>query len=206
MFIFLVEDGWNIPSGLVDFLLAFELPKNFNNPEKYDPWAFDAVPQYISEAVFAVLGIDVPLDPQIILVYLRNGQFPHYVIDYIVTIQKKKNLAIMTSFFRVMWLVHRFCEHIILPPVHFLSQFDTAAVQSIGRLAGDDNVVASVSGTVEAASSSASAATAALSSVGNSAAGTEEGATDDKALLRLLYIFQIQIMVTFFENVIYLSL
>ena len=129
-------------SDLLDYALPFELPKNFMNPDKYDPGVvpdevFENVPVYIGEAVFAVLGDEVPLDPQVILVYLRNGLLPHYVIEYFLSIQKKKNLSNQTRLFRALMLVHRFREFHILPAPHFLSQFDTAAIQNVGRRAGE---------------------------------------------------------------------
>ena len=132
-----------MPIGLQDYELPFELPKNFINPDKYDPGVvpdevFENVPLYIGEAVFGVLGNEVPLDPQVVLVYLRNGQLPHFVIEYFMSIQKKKNLATQTRLFRALMLVHRFREFHILPAPHFLSQFDSAAIQNVGRRAGED--------------------------------------------------------------------
>ena len=125
------------------FMLPFEVPKNFNNPERYNPGevpeeVFDSVPQYIGDAVFSAMGPEVPLDLYTVFSYLRCGNLPHFVVDYFMTIQKKRNLATQTRFFRSLWLIHLFREFMILPPVHHLSQFDAASVQAVGRLAGDD--------------------------------------------------------------------
>lgn len=125
-------------------MLPFELPKNFNNPERYNPGevpeeVFDSVPHYVGDAVFLAMGPEVPLDPFTVFSYLRCGNLAHFVVDYFMTIQKK-NLATQTRFFRALWLIHLFREFMILPPVHHLSQFDAASVQAVGRLAGDDQV------------------------------------------------------------------
>jgi hypothetical protein len=68
---------------------------------------------------------------------VRHGLLPHFVVGYFIGLQKKKNLAMQTKFFRAMWLIHKFREFQILPPLHPLAFLDTASVQAVGRLAGD---------------------------------------------------------------------
>lgn len=121
------------------------MPRNFLNPDRFDPGpvpeeVLDAVPSYIGDVIFDHLGPDVPLDPLSIFLSLRHGGLPEFVVGYFMSIQKKKSLSNQTKFFRAIWLIHRFREHMILPPVHFLA-FDTAAVQAVGRLAGDDQAI-----------------------------------------------------------------
>jgi len=124
------------------FSLPFEIPRNFLNPDRFDPGVvpeevLDSVPTYIGDTIFEHLGPEVPLDPLSVFLSLRHGGLPEFVVGYFLSIQKKKSLSNQTKFYRAIWFIHKFREHMILPPLHFLA-FDTAAVQAVGRLAGAD--------------------------------------------------------------------
>jgi hypothetical protein len=142
-----------------DYELPFEIPRNFNNPGKYEPRdvpeaAFEEVPNEIGQALFDSIGLEVPNDPLIIFSYVRHGRLSLAVVAYFFHLQKKKKLTNQTRFYRAMWLISMFRDYVMLPPLHPLASFDTVAVQNVGRLVGDDGVRS----TVEEASGSAEGA------------------------------------------------
>jgi len=113
------------------------------NPDRFDPGnipdeIFDSVPPLIGDLVYEHLGPDAPLDPLTVFLSVKHGGLAHQVVGYFMDIQKKKSVATQTKFFRAIWMIHRFREYMILPPLHYLAGFDTASVQAAGRLAGDD--------------------------------------------------------------------
>lgn len=113
--------------------LGFEIPKNFLNPEKYRPSTipeagFAAVPDVISSAVFQAMPAEVPIDAFNPFIYLRNGVLPEFVVVYFMRMVSVRIKSNMTRFFTAMHLIEMYREYIIIPPSHFMSSFDTAAV------------------------------------------------------------------------------
>ena len=124
--------------------LDFVLPNNFLHPDKYYPGpvtdeVFDNVPGWVASAIFDAMDADVVLDPGAVFLYLKNGLLPQYVVIYFMEIQgTRRKISTSTRFYRALYLVHMFREYVIVPPPHFLTAYDAASIQAVGRLAGDD--------------------------------------------------------------------
>jgi len=138
-------------ASVVRMALDFEIPKNFMHPEKYVPTkiredAFDDVPRVVAEAIFEAIGLEVPLDPMTIFLYLKTGRLPEFVIAYFMQFElPKRKVTKMYLFYRALHLANMFRESVLVPQPHFLSEvLDTASVQAVGRRAGEAGV--SISG------------------------------------------------------------
>ena len=124
--------------------LDFVIPNNFLHPDKYYPGPvtdeiFDNVPGFIASAIFDAMDADVVLDPGAVFLYLKNGLLPEYVVIYFMEIQgTRRKISTSTRFYRALYMVHMFREYVIVPPPHFLTAYDAASIQAVGRLAGDD--------------------------------------------------------------------
>jgi len=125
--------------------LDFEIPRNFQNPERYIPGrlredCFEDVPAAVGSAIFDAIGVDVPLDPMTIFLYLRNGRLPQFVIAYFMEFElPKRKVTKMYRFYRALHLANMFRESVMVPQPHFMSNaLDTVAVQAVGRRAGDE--------------------------------------------------------------------
>ena len=120
------------------------MPTKFHDPERYNPGrvapeVFEQVPGVVASAIFNAIDADVVLDPGVVFLYLKQGLLPQFVVAYFMDLQgTRRKISKGTRFFRALYLVHLFREHVILPPPHFLSDFDTASVLAVGRLAGED--------------------------------------------------------------------
>ena len=107
--------------------LEFELPMNFANPDKFRPAHIDEsmfarVPEFICNALFAVIDAAVPINPLTPFIYLRDGTLPHFVVIYFMEVQGvKKSLGTQRRFFQAMHLIEAYREYVILPAPHYLA-------------------------------------------------------------------------------------
>ena len=114
--------------------LDFEVPRNFLNPEKYQPQplpeeVLDEVPDVVARAIFDAMPADVPIDAFTPFLYLRNGRLAEYAVVYFMNLVPRRVKSKMSRFFTTMHLIEMYREYIIVPPSHFLASIDTAAVQ-----------------------------------------------------------------------------
>ena len=120
------------------------MPTKFHDPERYSPGrvapeVFEQVPGVIASAIFNAIDADVVLDPGVVFLYLKQGLLPQFVVAYFMDLQgTRRKISKCTRFYRALYLVHLFREHVILPPPHFLSDFDTASIETAGRLASQN--------------------------------------------------------------------
>ena len=112
--------------GIVDeairsMTLGFELPRNFLHPERYlnpdldDDW-FSLVPEVVSTALFETMSVDVPIDPQMPFVFVRQNLLPQFVVAWFMAFIPAKRIAKSTRFFRALNAIEQYREFIFFPP------------------------------------------------------------------------------------------
>lgn len=121
------------------FKLPFEVPKNFLNPDKYQPdqtpeEEFAQVPDVVARAVFDALDVNVPIDALNPFVYLRNGRLPEFVVVYFMKLVSRRVKSNMSRFYSAMHLIEMFREYVIVPPTHFMA-IDTVAATVVPDVA-----------------------------------------------------------------------
>ena len=102
--------------------LNFELPNEFRHPEKFNPtdvtdeFIMD-VPQVVGAAIFEAIGDNVPINPQVPLIYLQSGRLPQFVVAWFMAAMPTggKRLAKSTKFFRALHAVERYREYVLFP-------------------------------------------------------------------------------------------
>jgi hypothetical protein len=113
---FIDLDQSNIDLGpLLDIVLEIPLDLNLHQPRfmRSGPVSdaqWGMVPELISDAIFGVLGPQIPIDPSMPYVYVQAGVMPHYVVSYFMDIQKPSRASYETRFGRAMHLIEDFRE------------------------------------------------------------------------------------------------
>lgn len=122
MFMFVLTDDANqlLAEAVRGMTLGFELPNNFLHPERYRnqdlDYVFSIVPDVVSTALFEVMPSDVPIDPQMPFVYLRQNLLPEFVVAWFMAYIPSKRIGKTTRFFRALNAVEQYREFIFFPP------------------------------------------------------------------------------------------
>jgi len=98
--------------------LDFELPRNFNNPERYRPAIIPddllrSVPNVVASAIFDNIANDVPIDPMTPFLYLKSKRLPEFVVAWFMLRQGYKRMAPTTRLFRAFHLLEAFRESVM---------------------------------------------------------------------------------------------
>ena len=102
--------------------LDFELPSFFRDPHKFVPGNldhfFEDVPSVVAAAIFEAISDDVPADPSIPLIYLRNNRLPRFVVAWFMAAMptEGRRLGKSTRFFRALHGIEMFREYVLYPP------------------------------------------------------------------------------------------
>lgn len=98
--------------------LDFELPKSFNNPERYRPTTIPddmlrSVPDVVAAGIFDHIGNDVPIDAMTPFLYLKSKKLPEFVIAWFMLSQGYKRVSPSTRLFRAFHLLEAYREAVI---------------------------------------------------------------------------------------------
>ena len=101
--------------------LDFELPSFFRDPHKFVPGNldhfFEDVPSVVAAAIFEAISDEVPADPSIPLIYLRNNRLPSFVVAWFMAamLTGGRRLGKATKFYRALHAIERYREFIMYP-------------------------------------------------------------------------------------------
>ena len=116
------ETGDSIRDNMIRGMrLGFEQPRNFLHPERYInhdlPDSFFAeVPAVVSTAIFEVLTDDIPIDPQMPFIFLRQNRLPEFVVAWFMAFLPKKRIGKMNRFYRALHAIEQYREYVLFPP------------------------------------------------------------------------------------------
>ena len=102
--------------------LNFELPVEFRHQDKYNPSDvgddfFSNVPSVVAAAIFDAIGENVPIDPNIPLIYLRSDRLPQFVPAWFMAAMPTggRRLGKASKFYRALHAIERYREFIMYP-------------------------------------------------------------------------------------------